>query len=135
MFQMGSKDWYKEHLESGMIAEAGAVKKADSDNRIGVYGAIKQNAPEVMEFLGKMAPGDEIIAEQASMLTGGRTGIENNVAALRYLKTHEDIWISWVPPVVADKVKAAIKAGKASLLNRKCIPGGGSGMPDVRCAG
>ena len=119
--------WYAEHADAGLIVDVGTVKEATPDVRIGVYGSVQKNAPELVEFLGKMSPGDEIVAELASRITGGRTGIQPTVAALMYLKQHEDRWTQWVPASVAEKVKAAIKGGKTSLINRKCIPSGGSG--------
>ena len=130
------EDWVKAQAESGTVVDAGSINVEETGTRIGVYGALKQNAPEVMEFLGKMSPGDEIVADLAARITGGRTGIKTNVAALMYLKRHPDKWTSWVPTIVAEKVDAAIKAGKSSLTNRKCIPDGGSGMGDsANCAG
>ncbi len=125
--------WYEEHAEKGLIVDVGTVKEAATDIRIGVYGSVKKNAPELVEFLGKMSPGDEIVAELASRITGGRSGINPTVAALTYLKQHEDRWTQWVPASVAEKVKAAIKGGKTSLINRKCIPGGGSGAGEPNC--
>ncbi len=125
--------WYGEHADAGLIIDVGTVKEATPDVRIGVYGSVQKNAPELVEFLGKMSPGDEIVAELASRITGGRTGIQPTVAALMYLKQHEDRWTQWVPASVAEKVKAAIKGGKTSLINRKCIPGGGSGAGSMNC--
>ncbi len=125
--------WYTEHAEEGLIVDVGTVKEATPEIRIGVYGSVKKNAPELVEFLGKMSPGDEIVAELASRITGGRSGINPTVAALTYLKQHEDRWTQWVPASVTEKVKAAIKGGKTSLINRKCVPGGGAGGGSPNC--
>ena len=73
--------WWKEHAEAGLIVDVGTTREHDPDIRIGVYGAIRQNAPELVEFLGKYAPGEERIAELASLITGGRTGIKPTAAA------------------------------------------------------
>ncbi len=120
-------DWIKD--QTGRVIDAGSIKDAKTA-RIGVYGGIKQDAPEVVEFLGKMAPGDEVIASLAKQITGGRTGIRPNVAGLIFLKKHPETWTSWLPATVAEKVDAAINASKSSLTNRKCIPTGGSGSGD-----
>ena len=127
------QEWIEEQAQSGLVVDAGGVKDADPTSRIGVYGAINQNSPEIMEFLSRYTPGDEKIAELAKKITGGRVGVKANVAALTYLKNNQDTWARWMPATVVDKVDAAIKAGKTSLLNRKCIPGGGSGAGEPNC--
>ena len=69
----------------------------------------------------------------AARITGGRLGINPNVAALTVLKNHEDLWTQWAPAEVVERVKGAIEAGKSDLKNRKCIPTGGGGTtPNCR---
>ncbi len=125
--------WLKSESGSGLVVDAGSVKEATPESRIGVYGAIKQNAPEVMEFLANYRPSEDKVAALASRITGGRTGINPAVAALTYLKRNPDEWARWVPDAVKKKVESAIQAGKTSLVNRLCIPDGGSGAGEPNC--
>lgn len=125
--------WYDTHMESGSLADVGSMYDLDANSRIIVHGGLKERAPEVVEFLGKAKPTDELTATLSASISSGRMGIKPTVAALKFLKEHEDLWTQWVEPAVADKIKAAIEAGKASLVNRKCIPDGGAGGGSPNC--
>ncbi len=112
-------DWYKEQTESGAVTDVGSLFEAKPDMRVGVHSNVKERAPEVVEFLAKMVPGDSVLADLTSKMTGGRTGVRPNVAALMFLKNNEDTWTRWVSGVVAERVKEAIEKGKTSLERRK----------------
>ncbi len=126
-------DWISGQMASGSVVDAGTIKSSDAGSRIGVNSSLHQNSPEIGAFLSKLSPGDEQVADLASMITGGRTGIRNNVAALMYLKRHRDRWTSWVPASVVDKVDAAIEKGKTTLVNRICVPDGAAGCAQNCC--
>ena len=86
------------------------------------------------DFLTKARPTDALIDELSAVIRGGRIGIKPTTQAIKFLKNHENIWSRWLPTEGAEKVKAAIESGKTSLVNRKCIPDGGSGgrQPQLR---
>ena len=120
----GNADWYKEQTELGAIIDAGAVIVEKPDLRIGVNSKVKDRAPEVLEFLGKIRTADETLSELADRMTGGRTGIGVSVAALMFLKRNEALWSQWVSPDIADKVQTALDGGKSSLCRNMYKPVG-----------
>ncbi len=122
-----SADWYKRNTESGAMIDVGSLFETKPDLRIGIHPDLDARAPEVTAFLEKMTPGDERISNLASLISEGRAGVNPVAAALSFLKNHEETWTQWVPSEVADRVRAAIKAGKTSLANRKCYNTGGYG--------
>ena len=137
VMEMASTDspgWYEEYIQSGSILAAGLASETVSDSRIGLHPSMKEKAPELVEFLVLIRPNDEVFEKLATRITGGRTGITPNVAALIFLKNNEDSWTRWVPGEVTEKVKAAIKAGKAGLKNVKCFAmGGDTGVGSPPC--
>ena len=123
-------DWYPKHVQSGSVVDAGTFYQANPDIRIGVHSSVSNRAPELVEFLGKISQGDELLADLAGRITGGRVGINANTAALIFLKNHESVWSQWVTEPVVENVQTAIEAGKASLLDRPCVPLGKGGYSD-----
>ena len=119
-----SPGWYVESTQSGAIEDVGSLFEGKPDVRIGVHSSLVERAPELVELLAKMTPGDELLASLTARITAGRTGIKPSVATLVFLRQHEDVWTKWVPPDVAENVRDAIAAGKTSLRNRMCIPQG-----------
>ncbi|MBM3935110.1 MAG: hypothetical protein FJ319_12570 [SAR202 cluster bacterium] len=124
-----SADWYSENTGAGVIKDVGSVYSEGADNRIVVRASLDRSAPDLAEFFRKFNTGDAMIADFSGSITTGRTGIKANVAALTFLKNHPEIWQQWVPDNVSTNVRAVIAAGKTSLLDRTCIPDGGSGGP------
>ncbi len=122
-----SPEWYQEHIKSGAVLGTGSLFSSRPGSRIGVHANLSEKAPEVVQFLGRVTPADEALDSIEALMTGGRTGVRANVAALMFLKRHEDVWATWVEPPVSQKVKDAIEAGKTSLKNVKCIAVGGMG--------
>ena len=125
--------WYTTHIDGQAITDLGSVRDGDEDLRIVVHSGLGERAPEVVDFLMKAKPTDELIDELSASIRGGRIGIKPTAMAIKFLKNHENIWSSWVSVEGADKVKAAIESGKTSLVNRKCIPDGGSGGGSPNC--
>ena len=127
-------DWYATHIGGKGIADLGSIRDGDDNQRLVVHSGLSERAPEVTEFLAKAKPTDELIDKlSASIRESGRIQIKPTVPAIKFLKEQETLWTQWVPASVVDKVKAAIAAGKTSLVNRKCIPDGGSGGGSNNC--
>ncbi len=125
--------WYTTHIDGQAITDLGSVRDGDGDVRIVVHSGLSERAPEVVDFLTKARPTDELIDELSAVIRGGRIGIKPTTQAIKFLKNHENIWSSWVHAEGVEKVRAAIAAGKTSLVNRKCIPDGGSGGGSPNC--
>ena len=126
-------DWLAERSEDGAVLDIGTMVEATPDARIVVHGRLSERAPQIVDFLKSITAHDEVFDSAAARITGGRLGINPNVAALIILKNHEDLWVPWLPAEVVERVQGAIAAGKSDLKNRKCIPTGGGGTtPNCR---
>ena len=126
-------DWLAERSEDGAVLDVGTMVEATPGARIVVHGRLSERAPQIVDFLKSITADDEVFDSAAARITGGRLGINPNVAALTILKNHEDLWTQWAPAEVVERVKGAIAAGKSDLKNRKCIPTGGGGTtPNCR---
>ena len=126
-------DWLAERSEDGAVLDVGTMVEATPGARIVVHGRLSERAPQIVDFLKSISADDEVFDSAAARITGGRLGINPNVAALTILKNHEDLWTQWAPAEVVERVKGAIAAGKSDLKNRKCIPTGGGGTtPNCR---
>ena len=126
-------DWVAERSEDGVVIDVGTTVEGKDGARIVVHGRLEERAPEIVDFLGSITPNDEVFDSAAARITGGRLGINPNVAALIILKKQEDLWTQWIPAEVVERVKAAIESGKNDLQNRKCVPTGGGGTtPNCR---
>lgn len=125
--------WYTTHIDGKAITDLGSVRDGDGNIRIVVHSGLSERAPEVVDFLMKARPTEALLDELSAVIRGGRIGIKPTTQAIKYLKNHEGIWSQWLPVEAVDKVKAAIESGKTSLVNRKCIPDGGSGGGSPNC--
>ncbi|WP_019416229.1 ABC transporter substrate-binding protein [Paenisporosarcina sp. TG20] len=67
---------------------------------------LPDKAPEVTEFLSNYQTNSTLISEALAQMEENDLSI--NQVATWFLQEHEDVWISWVPQDVADKVKAAL---------------------------
>ncbi len=121
MSRSSSPEWYKRVTESGAVLDVGSLFGDDSDLRIGVHAGLKERAPAIVELLGKMTPGQEKLDGLKARISGGRLGVTPSVAALTFLKRHEDEWTQWMPQDAVDGVKGAIAENKTSLY-WKCLP-------------
>ena len=128
-----SGDWYSTHIEGKGITDLGSIRDGDGNLRLIAHSGLSEKAPEIAEFLAKVKPTDALIDKLSSTIRGGRMGIKPTVPAIKFLKEQEKVWTQWVPAPVAEKVRAAIAAKKTSLVNRKCIPDGGSGGGSPNC--
>ena len=102
-----------------MVVDAGSLYETKPALRIGVNRNIETRAPEVIELLGLMKPGDEVLSKiEASMILSGFLGLLPNVAALKYLKENEETWTPWVSSDAVQKIKEAIAGGKTRFERR-----------------
>jgi glycine betaine/proline transport system substrate-binding protein len=73
---------------------------------VAVVSELKDQAPDVAEFLSKMqVPNDEI---SAVLAWGDDNGATAEEVATHFLQNNEAIWTAWVPADVAEKVKASL---------------------------
>ena len=107
-------------LDSGEVVDVGSFFGESSDVRIGVRAQLKETAPPVFDLLSKVEADEEVLADLASRIRGGRVGVSASVAGMMFLKRHEDVWTSWISPETAAIVKAAMEAGKSGL-KYKCL--------------
>ena len=75
--------------------------------RIAVHPTIVQRAPEVVELLRNWSF-DSVVIE--SLRYKSQTDATFDETALWFLRTYEDLWTTWVPTDVADRVKASLPA-------------------------
>ena len=94
------------------MLDIGTTVETTPGARIVVHGRLSERAPQIVDFLKLITADDEVFDSAAARITGGRIGINPNVAALIVLKNHEDLWTQWVPAEIVERVKGAIAAGK-----------------------
>lgn len=120
-------DWYKTHIDNGAITDLGSMNSSQDNNRIVIHSGLAKRAPEAAELMRTVRPSPELIDKLSSSISSGRIGIKPTVAVIKFLKENEETWRKWLEPEVGEKIIAAVKGGKISLVNQKCIPAGGSG--------
>lgn len=73
---------------------------------VAVVTSLKDSAPDVADFLGKMqVPNAEI---STVLAWGDDNSATPEEVAIHFLKEYETIWTAWVPADVAEKVKASL---------------------------
>ena len=79
---------------------------AKGEVAVAVVTSLKERAPDVAAFLGKMqVPNNDI---SAVLAWGDDNGATTDEVATYFLKNYEAIWTPWVPADVADKVRASL---------------------------
>jgi glycine betaine/proline transport system substrate-binding protein len=73
---------------------------------VAVVKDLRDEAPDVAEMLSKMQYPNDVINRLLAWADEGSQ--EPEAAAERFLKQHEDVWTSWVPADVAERVKASL---------------------------
>ena len=73
----------------------------------GIWGGLREKAPDVVAMFEKMNVGLEPINVIAAWAKDNEIGGEWDKAAIQYLKVYEDRWTTWIP---ADKVKLVKEA-------------------------
>lgn len=120
MSRAAGGDWYRKVTESGAVLDVGSLFGPDSDIRIGVHAGLKERAPALVELLGKIRPGKELLDGLKARLTKGRTGVGPPVGGMIFFKQNVDEWTGWMTSAAAQGVKDAIDENKTSL-HRKCL--------------
>lgn len=73
---------------------------------VAVYKELPEEAPELVEFLSNYKTSSQIISDALAYMQ--ENDVETKEAAMWFFKEYEELWTSWVPVDVADKVKAAM---------------------------
>lgn len=73
---------------------------------VAVVSTLKDEAPAVAEFLGKMQVPNQEISDVLAW--GDDNGATPEEAAVHFLKDYPQLWTPWVPAEVAEKVKSAL---------------------------
>ncbi|MFD1361342.1 ABC transporter substrate-binding protein [Lentibacillus salinarum] len=79
-----------------------------NDVAVGVHKDVPEAAPEVVEFLSNYET-SSALTEEALDYMNENEGASAEEAALWWMDKHEDVWTSWVPEDVADKVKDSLE--------------------------
>ena len=73
---------------------------------IGANAAFAKQAPAVAAMLGRWRSSNEVVGEALAFM---RTeNASPDAAAARFLKARPEVWAQWVPPEVAERVKAGL---------------------------
>lgn len=79
----------------------------------GVHPSLKERAPEVVAFLEKMMIPTEDLNKISNYMEAN--GVEADRAAIWFFENYQDVWRSWLPDDVAQKVEQALVDAGASL--------------------
>ena len=74
---------------------------------IGVHKDMETKAPEVVEFLKNYKTSSDLTSEALAYMQDNNVGPKE--AAEWFLKEHSDLWSSWVPSEIAEKVTAELQ--------------------------
>ena len=121
-----SRDWYDKVIKAGTVVDAGSPYGVDSDIRVLVRPELTRIAPEAAAVLSKLTPGEQVIADLAAQITGGRTGLKPNVVAQIYFLNHREAWTLWMPQEVVGDIDKAIEGGRNGLFRQCVLVGGGA---------
>ena len=71
-----------------------------------VYKDLEEDSPELVDFLSNYTTSSQITSDALAYMQDN--DVETKEAAQWFLKEYEELWTSWVPADVAEKVKAAL---------------------------
>ena len=74
---------------------------------VAVYKELEQEAPELVEFLSNYKTSSQLTSEALAFMQEEEVGTKE--AAIWFFEQHEDLWTTWVPEEIAEKVKTALK--------------------------
>ncbi|EGQ21830.1 ABC transporter substrate-binding protein [Mammaliicoccus sciuri] len=77
-----------------------------NDVVVGIHKDLQTQAPEVVDFLKNYETSNDLTEEMLNYM--GENEADPDETAKWFMKEHEDIWTSWVPDDIAEKVKAAL---------------------------
>lgn len=84
-----------------------ATEFPPNDVVVAVHKDFKEQAPEVHDFLSNYETSSALTEE--ALVYMDENGADADETAVWWMNQHEDIWTSWVPEEVADKVKKALQ--------------------------
>ncbi|SHG20473.1 ABC transporter substrate-binding protein [Ornithinibacillus halophilus] len=87
--------------------ETKATEFPPNDVVVAVHKDFPEQAPEVYEFLQNYETSSELTGE--ALVYMDENGVEPDEAAKWWMTQHEDLWTSWVPEDIAEKVKDALQ--------------------------
>jgi glycine betaine/proline transport system substrate-binding protein len=73
---------------------------------VGAAAWVKQEAPAIAEYFTKVGLTNDQISKL--LVYGDENKADAEATAMNFLKTEEDVWTTWVPASVAEKVAASI---------------------------
>lgn len=85
---------------------AGKTAYPSSPAIVGAASWVKADAPVVAEYFSKVGLTNDQIS--ALLVYGDENQADAEATAVNFLKTEQDVWTSWVPADVAEKVKASL---------------------------
>lgn len=74
---------------------------------VAVYKDMVDEAPEVVEFLSNYKTSSQLTSDALAFMQDNDVGTYE--AAMWFFEEHEDLWTTWVPEDIAEKVKAALQ--------------------------
>lgn len=77
-----------------------------NDVVVAVHKDLSEQAPDVVEFLSKYETSSELT--EAGLQYMEDNDVDNDEAAIWWMKEYEDVWTEWVSEEVAEKVKEAL---------------------------
>lgn len=78
-----------------------------NDVVVAVHKDMATQAPDVVEFLKNYETSNDLTEEALQYMED--TGADAEEAAIWWMDQHEDLWTTWIPEDVAEKVKASLK--------------------------
>jgi glycine betaine/proline transport system substrate-binding protein len=73
---------------------------------VGATRAFVDKAPAIHAFLKNYRTTGQLVSEALAYMQDTKGSADD--AARHFLKTHEDVWLPWVPPAVAERIKARL---------------------------
>lgn len=77
-----------------------------NDVVVAVHKDLPDQAPEIVEFLSKYETSSELTEEGLQYMEDNE--VDNDEAAIWWMKEYEDVWTEWVSEEVAEKVKESL---------------------------
>lgn len=97
----------EEPYDEAIWNESRATEFPPNDVVVAVHKDFKEQAPEIYDFLSNYETSSALTEE--ALVYMDENSAEPDEAAIWWMNQHEDIWTSWVPEDVAEKVKEALQ--------------------------
>jgi glycine betaine/proline transport system substrate-binding protein len=73
---------------------------------IGVNSKFAEQAPKLMEFLGRYRTSNQLVSDALAYME--ENDVEPDAAAEHFLRTREDVWTEWVDEATAERVRESL---------------------------